>query len=78
MARYFTQRLQAGELVMTALMDVDQDGVISTDEFLDHELVKQLLQPDVDLIGGDGVLDSWSGAFDVRAVPPGVGAPDVD
>lgn len=78
MARYFTEQLQAGELEMTALMDVNQDGVITVEEFLDHELVAQLLAPDVDLIGADRQPDSWSAAFDIRGVADGLAVPGDD
>jgi hypothetical protein len=78
MARYFTEKLQAGELVMTALMDADEDGVITVDEFLDHQLVKQLLAPDVDLLAADGHLDSWSAAFDIHGVAAGLDVPGDD
>lgn len=78
MARYFTEKLEAGELVMTALMDADEDGVITVEEFLDHELVAQLLAPDVDLVGADRRLDSWSAAFDIRGVAAGLDVPGDD
>jgi hypothetical protein len=69
MAQYFTQRLQDGDLLMTAAMDVNHDDVISPDEFLGWELVRALLEPDVDLVGNDGIADSWSIGFGVRAFP---------
>ncbi|HUS68122.1 MAG TPA: hypothetical protein VMZ28_26495 [Kofleriaceae bacterium] len=69
MAQYFTERLQDGVLKMTANMDVNHDGVISTDEFMSWELVSALLEPDVDLAGDDGVADSWSVGVGVRAFP---------
>ena len=69
MAQYFTERLQAGTLKMTASMDVNDDGVISTDELMDWELTAALLQPDVDLTGDDGVADNWSVGVGVRAFP---------
>jgi len=75
MARYFTEQLQAGQLQMTALMDSDEDGVITVDEFLSHELVAQLLAPDVDLVAADRRFDSWSAAFDIRGVALGLDAP---
>jgi len=78
MARWFTEKLQAGELQMTALMDVNEDGVITVEEFLGHELVQQLLAPDVDLVGADHRLDSWSGAFDIRGVAAGLEVPTDD
>jgi hypothetical protein len=84
MAHYFSEKLAAGELQMTALMDADSDGVITVDEFLHYELVAQLLAPDVDLlsadglVGADGHLDSWSAAFDIQAVAAGLSAPDDD
>lgn len=84
MARYFSEQLAAGELQMTALMDADEDGVITVDEFLSYQLVAQLLAPDVDLVaadglvGADGHLDSWSGAFDIRAVAAGLDVPSDD
>ncbi len=78
MARWFTEELAAGELEMTALMDADEDGVITVDEFLAHELVAQLLAPDVDLVGADRQLDSWSAAFDVRGVAAGLAVPGDD
>ena len=76
MARWFTEKLQAGELEMTALMDSDDDGVITVDEFLAHQLVAQLLAPDVDLVAGDRVMDSWSAAVDIRGVAAGLAVPD--
>lgn len=78
MARYFSEELAAGELDMTALMDADHDGVITVEEFLDYELVQQLLAPDVDLIGTDRQVDSWSAAFEVRAAAAGLDAPSDD
>src|SRR4029079_15816530 len=42
MARYFTEKLAEGQLQMTALMDVDRDGIITVDEFLSYQLVAQL------------------------------------
>jgi hypothetical protein len=69
MAQYFTERLQEGSLKMTAQMDVNRDGVISTDEFMAWDLVAALLEPDVDLAGDDGVPDNWSVGFGVRAFP---------
>lgn len=78
MAQYFTKRLQQGDLIMTAAMDVNHDDVISTEEFLDWELVRALLEPDVDLVGEDGRADSWSVGFGVRAFPVGGGTGSVD
>jgi hypothetical protein len=75
MAAWFTEELQAGHLQMTALMDADADGVITVDEFLAHELVAQLLAPDVDLVAGDRQLDSWSAAFEIRGVAAGLDVP---
>lgn len=75
MAAWFTEELAAGHLQMTALMDADQDGIITVDEFLAHELVAQLLSPDVDLVAGDRVMDSWSAAFDIRGVAAGLDVP---
>jgi len=76
MARYFTDKLQAGELEMSALMDADRDGTITSEEFLDFELVKTMLQPDVDVLGDDNLLESWSGALGVVARPIHDGAAD--
>lgn len=84
MAHYFSEKLAAGELNMTALMDADHDGTISVDEFLNYELVEQLLAPDVDLlstdglVGADGHLDSWSAAFEIQAVAAGLDVPNDD
>lgn len=78
MAAWFTEELQAGHLQMTALMDADQDGVITVEEFLHHELVEQLLAPDVDLVAGDHHADSWSAAFGIRGVAAGLDVPGDD
>jgi hypothetical protein len=78
MARYFSQELKAGELNMTALMDADGDGTITVDEFLHYQLVAQLLAPDVDLIGTDRQVDSWSAAFEIRAVAAELDSPSDD
>jgi hypothetical protein len=84
MARYFSEKLAAGELQMTVLMDANSDGTITVDEFLHYELVAQLLAPDVDLVsadglvGADGHLDSWSAAFEIQAVAAGLDAPSGD
>jgi len=84
MARYFTDKLAAGELEMSVLMDADKDGTITVDEFLHYELVAQLLAPDVDLVtadglvGTDGHLDSWSAAFEIKATLAGLDVPSDD
>jgi hypothetical protein len=65
-ARFFTQKLLAGELLAAASMDVNQDGVITAREFMDSELVRLLLQPDVNLDGDDDRADSWSVAFGIK------------
>jgi hypothetical protein len=65
LARFFTQKLRAGELLATASMDLNQDGVITAQEFMDSEVVRLLLQPDVNLDDDDGA-DSWSVAFGIK------------
>jgi hypothetical protein len=69
MAQFFTQRLQEGTLKMTASMDINRDGVITTEEFLGWDLVQALFLPDVDLTGDDGVADNWSVGVGIRAFP---------
>lgn len=72
MARFFTEQLEAGRLGETnSMMDQNEDGVITTDELLDFELVRTLLMPDVDLIAADGTKDCWSVGIRVRAWPAG-------
>jgi hypothetical protein len=49
------------------LFDTDHDGVITDQEIRDSPLVKSLLAPDLDLVGGDGVADSLSVGFGFTA-----------
>jgi hypothetical protein len=42
------------------VFDSNHDGVISDQEIRDSPLIKSLLAPDLDLVGGDGVADSLS------------------
>lgn len=45
---------------LLSLFDANHDGTISDDEVRGNAIIKGLLAPDVDLIGGDGVADSLS------------------
>jgi hypothetical protein len=42
------------------LFDADHDGMVTDQEIRDSPLIKSLLAPDLDLVGGDGVADSLS------------------
>jgi hypothetical protein len=42
------------------LFDADHDGTVTDQELRDSVLIKGLLAPDLDLVGGDGVADSLS------------------
>jgi hypothetical protein len=51
---------------MLEILDLDADGVVTAAELSQNELVSDLLEPDVDLLGGDDRPDSLSMAIGVR------------
>lgn len=77
LAAFFTSRLQAGTSEFAAETDRDGDGIVSLTEFADSALIRAtLLNPDLDLLGNgdydlgpDGVPESLSFSFSIRAEP---------
>jgi hypothetical protein len=49
-------------------LDVDGDGTVTEDELASNPIVADLLQPDVDVLGGDGTPDSLSMAVGIHCV----------
>lgn len=75
MARFLTDRLEAGALVYSADMDADGDGVITPDEFLRFDLTRSLFAPDLDLDPAVSGNDTLSAGFRIHATPVGIAAP---
>ncbi len=67
MVDFIEERATDGTPGPSSEADANDDGQVTIDELLAWGVFSALLEPDLDLVGGDGVRDSLSFGFEIQA-----------